>query len=39
MRELTLAVGEKDIEIERMKTTLVALTKKLNLVSEIQNDN
>jgi hypothetical protein len=37
MRELTVALGEKDIEMERMKTTLVALTKKLNLVNEVQN--
>lgn len=38
MRELTVAVAEKDVEMERMKTTLVALTKKLNLVNDNQMD-
>ena len=39
MRQLTLSVAEKDVELERMKTTLVALTKKLNLVNEIHTDH
>lgn len=38
-RELQVTLGEKDIEIERMKATLVALTKKLNLVNDIRDSN
>ena len=38
-RELQVTLGEKDIEIERMKATLVALTKKLNLVNDIRDTN
>lgn len=38
-RELQVTLGEKDIEIERMKATLVALTKKLNLVNDVRDAN
>ncbi len=33
-RELTVSLAEKDIELERLQTTLAALTKKLNLIND-----
>lgn len=31
-------LGERDIEIDRMKTTLFALNEKLAMVTDIKND-
>ena len=35
---LEFALGEKDIEMERMKTTLIALNEKLSLTNDIKLD-
>ena len=37
-QHLQFQVGERDIEIDRMKTTLFALNEKLNMVTDIKND-
>ena len=34
MRELSVQVKEKDVELERMQATLVALTQKLNVAND-----
>ena len=35
---LQMAMGEKDVEMERMQTTLQALNGKLTLLTDIRND-
>jgi hypothetical protein len=37
-QNLQFALGDRDIEIERMKTTLFALNEKINVLSDIRND-
>ena len=37
-QNLQFALGDRDIEIERMKTTLFALNEKINVYSDIRND-
>ena len=37
-QQLQFALGDRDIEIERMKTTLFALNEKINSLSDIRHD-
>lgn len=37
-QQLQFQLGERDIEIDRMKTTLFALNEKLAMVTDIRND-
>ena len=38
IQNLQFNLGEKDIEIERMKTTLIALNEKLNVAKDVNSD-
>ena len=38
IQHLQFQLGERDIEIERMKTTLIALNEKVAVTSDIKND-
>ena len=37
-QQLQFQLGERDIEIDRMKTTLFALNEKLSMVTDIKSD-
>ena len=37
-QQLQFALGERDVEIDRMKTTLISLNEKLAVLTDIKND-